>query len=139
MPTYIALIHKNARGCYGISFPDFPGCTSAANYFPDVLSQATEALNFHIKGMNEDGTSLPEPSSFETIMADPENRGAAVMLVPVTVRLVERLLNAVRAYLTAEQNVEDTRYSCIDERIDAFNKLRAARKVLDDVLASYES
>ena len=27
--NYIALIHKDARSDYGVSFPDFPGCITA--------------------------------------------------------------------------------------------------------------
>jgi len=30
MPNYIAVVHKEADSDYGVSFPDFPGCVTAA-------------------------------------------------------------------------------------------------------------
>jgi predicted RNase H-like HicB family nuclease len=83
MPSYIALLRKDPDSDYGIEFPDFPGCVTAAEDMVEVRELAEEALRFHIEGLLEDGGSLPKPSNFEKIMANPENRNAAVLLVQV--------------------------------------------------------
>jgi predicted RNase H-like HicB family nuclease len=38
MRQYIALIHKDADGDFGVSFPDLPGCVSAGS----TLDEARE-------------------------------------------------------------------------------------------------
>ncbi|MFL6197171.1 MAG: type II toxin-antitoxin system HicB family antitoxin [Thermoanaerobaculia bacterium] len=83
MPSYIALVRKDPDSDYGIEFPDFPGCVTAATDLEEARALAEEALSFHIDGMIEDGDPLPEPSEFKAIMSDPENREAAVLLVNV--------------------------------------------------------
>ena len=37
MNTYFALVHKDAGSAYGISFPDLPGCFSAADEDAEVV------------------------------------------------------------------------------------------------------
>ncbi|MGE5271176.1 MAG: type II toxin-antitoxin system HicB family antitoxin [Thiohalocapsa sp.] len=83
MRQYIGLIHKDAETDYGVSFPDFPGVITAAATLDAARTLAEEALSFHFEGMIEDGEPTPEPSSLETIMADPENRNAIAVLVAV--------------------------------------------------------
>ena len=67
---YIAIIHKEAKGAYGVSFPDFPGCITAGETLDQAKDRAAEALAFHMEGMIEDGDPLPEPSGLDKIMAD---------------------------------------------------------------------
>ena len=81
MKHYIALIHKDADSDYGVSFPDFPGCVSAGSSLDEARLFAIEALSLHMEGMIEDGERLPEPSSLETIMAEPLNRDGVAILV----------------------------------------------------------
>jgi len=83
MPAYLALLRKDPDSDYGIEFPDFPGCVTAAEDMAEARVLAEEALLFHIEGLLADGEPLPKPSNFEKIMADPENRQAAVLLVQV--------------------------------------------------------
>ena len=85
MANYIALIHKDDHSDYGVSFPDFPGCISAGSTLDEARAGAEEALALHIEGLVEDGESLPEPSSLQGIMADPENRDGVVILVSTPV------------------------------------------------------
>ena len=47
---------------------------------------AAEALALHVEGMLEDREPIPEPSSLDTIMNDPENRDAVAFLVEVPTR-----------------------------------------------------
>ncbi len=82
MREYIAVIHKDARSDYGVSFPDLPGCVSAGATLDDARAMAAEALEFHVEGMVEDGEPLPEPSSLEAVMQETINRDAVAILVP---------------------------------------------------------
>jgi predicted RNase H-like HicB family nuclease len=83
MPAYLALMRKDSDSDYGIEFPDFPGCVTAAQDMEHARELAEEALLFHIEGILADGEPLPRPSNFEKVMADPGNREAAVLLVQV--------------------------------------------------------
>ena len=42
---------------------------------------AEEALAFHVEVMVADGEAVPESSSLEAVMADPDNRDGVVILV----------------------------------------------------------
>jgi predicted RNase H-like HicB family nuclease len=57
--TYIALIHKEADSDYGASFPDLPGCVTAASTIDEVLTTAREALALHVEDMLENGEEIP--------------------------------------------------------------------------------
>lgn len=81
MRNYIGLIHKDADSDYGVSFPDFPGVVTAGTDLDDAHKMAEEALALHVDGMIEDGDAIPEPTSLETVMADPENKSGVAILV----------------------------------------------------------
>jgi predicted RNase H-like HicB family nuclease len=81
--NYIGLIHKDADSDYGVSFPDFPGVVTAGKCLDDARAMAEEALSFHVDGLLEDGEAIPEPSSLEEVMSDPENRDGVAILVAV--------------------------------------------------------
>lgn len=86
MKTYIALLRKEEGSSYGVDFPDFPGCITGGETMDAAYREAPEALQLHIKGMLEDGEDIPEPSSLDKILADPENEGA----VPFPVEIPEQ-------------------------------------------------
>lgn len=81
MSSYIALMRKEEGSDFGVDFPDFPGCVTAGKNLEDARRMAEEALRFHAEGLLEDGESLPEPSSLETVTSDPENHDAVAFLV----------------------------------------------------------
>ena len=85
MANYIALIRKEEGTCFGVDFPDLPGCTSAGDTLDQARHMAAEALALHIEAMRADGDPIPEPSSLEAIMADEFNRGAVAVPVPAPV------------------------------------------------------
>ncbi|GKQ53138.1 type II toxin-antitoxin system HicB family antitoxin [Bradyrhizobium sp. Ce-3] len=82
MRHYIALIHKDPDSDYGVSFPDLPGVITAGTDLDDARAMAAEALALHLEGMVADGEAVPEPSSLEEIMANPENRSGVAVLIP---------------------------------------------------------
>jgi predicted RNase H-like HicB family nuclease len=45
MKIFLALVHKDQDSAYGVSFPDIPGCFSAADNLTDVVANAAEALD----------------------------------------------------------------------------------------------
>ena len=81
MANYIAIVHKEAKSDFGVSFPDFPGCITAGKNIDEAKDMAQEALTLHIQGMLEDGEKLPVPSRLEEIMSDPDYANAIAYLV----------------------------------------------------------
>lgn len=80
---YIGLIHKDADSDFGVSFPDLPGVVTAGTTLDDARAMAEEALALHIEGLVEDGEAVPEPSSLDDVMSDPNNRDGVAILVSV--------------------------------------------------------
>ena len=89
MSRYIALIHRGKTGSWGISFPDFPGCISAADRSSarDIVDRGARALRFHVAGLREAGMAIPKPRTVENLRADAEFADdfadAIVALVPL--------------------------------------------------------
>lgn len=81
MANYIAIVHKEAKSDFGVSFPDFPGCITAGDNIDEAKDMAQDALSLHISGMLQDGDQLPVPSKLEDIMADPDYADATAYLV----------------------------------------------------------
>jgi predicted RNase H-like HicB family nuclease len=85
MANYIAVVHKDRKSDFGVSFPDFPGCITAGSTIDEAKDMAHEALSLHIKGMIEDGENIPAPSKLEDVMDDPAySDSAAILVVSVT-------------------------------------------------------
>jgi predicted RNase H-like HicB family nuclease len=81
MANYIAVVHKDPKSDFGVSFPDFPGCITAGSTIDEAKDMGHEALSLHVKGMQEDGENIPVPSRLEDIMDDPGYTDAAAILV----------------------------------------------------------
>jgi predicted RNase H-like HicB family nuclease len=84
----IALVHEES-GSYGISFPDFPGCVSAARSLDEAVQRGAAVLAFHVAGMIEDGDELPVIRSLAQMQSDrrfrADAKGAVVVAVPLDV------------------------------------------------------
>ena len=72
MKPYIAIVHKEENSAYGMTFPDAPGCFSAADEIDELFAMANEALELWAAGMREEGRPIVEPRDFEALRADPE-------------------------------------------------------------------
>ncbi|MBV8737955.1 MAG: type II toxin-antitoxin system HicB family antitoxin [Alphaproteobacteria bacterium] len=129
MRQYIGLIHKDAESDYGVSFPDFPGVVTAGRSLDEARTMAAEALECHVEGMIEDGEALPEPSSLEAVMADPQNRDGVAILVA----LKEKAPRAVRINVTMPEDL----LAAVDRYAEAHGFTRsgflaqAARRALE--------
>ena len=64
MTEYIAIIHKEKNSDFGASFPDLPGCISAAKTLENLRPMIEESIGLHIEGMIEDGEALPTMHNF---------------------------------------------------------------------------
>ncbi|RLB55645.1 MAG: CopG family transcriptional regulator [Deltaproteobacteria bacterium] len=85
MSTYIALVRKEKGSSFGVEFPDFPGCISAGDSLDEAVANAKEALEFHVRGMIEDGDKIPNPSDLNLIMSKPSFKNAVPVLIDVPV------------------------------------------------------
>ena len=101
MANYIAVVHKDLKSDFGISFPDFPGCITAGSSIDEAKDMAHDALSLHIKGMLEDGENIPAPSKLEDIMDDPDYSDAVAILV---VSLSETKPRSVRVNITVPED-----------------------------------
>ncbi len=117
---YVAYLHKDKHSDYGVSFPDFPGCVTAASTLEEARRIAAVALSFHIAGMREDGEIVPEPSNLDDLRDDPAMKGAVAFLVQVAEP--ER---TVRFNITARES----QLSQIDSRARAAKLTRSAYMV----------
>ncbi len=81
MANYIAIVHKETKSDFGVSFPDFPGCITAGKSIDDAKDMAQEVLTLHIQGILEDGEQLPVPSKLEDIIDNPDYANAIAYLV----------------------------------------------------------
>lgn len=89
MSEYIAVIHKEPKSAFGASFPDLPGCISAAASLEELRPMIGESLGLHIEGMIEDGEVVPEPSPLETIMKSKNYKDAVAVMVVKAPALAE--------------------------------------------------
>jgi antitoxin HicB len=73
MPYYIALIHKDADSCYGVSFPDVPGVLTAADTIDEAMTKAAEVLEFAAADWSDlGGERFPPPRSIDELRRDPK-------------------------------------------------------------------
>ena len=64
---YLVIVEKGPTS-FGAYVPDLPGCVAAAGTRDEVLQLIREAIEFHIEDLREEGTPVPEPSSFSAIV-----------------------------------------------------------------------
>ena len=68
MPHYIALIHKQADSCYGVSFPDVPGVTTAGDTIDEAMQKAAEVLEFAAEDWSDHtGGQFPQPRTIDAL------------------------------------------------------------------------
>ena len=78
--TYLAVLEPGEDGSYSISFPDLPGCFSYGDNLSDAQHMAEEAASLHVYGMEQDGETIPTPS---TRLPKEETEGNVIM--PITI------------------------------------------------------
>jgi predicted RNase H-like HicB family nuclease len=58
-----AIVIEKGEGNYGAYVPDLPGCVAVGDTIEQTRREIREAIEFHLDGMREDGTPIPQPSS----------------------------------------------------------------------------
>jgi antitoxin HicB len=76
---YIALIHKESSSSYGVSFPDVPGVTAAADSIDEAMERAGEVLALAADDWNDlKQEDFPSPRTIDQLRDDPEFAADAV-------------------------------------------------------------
>src|SRR5689334_18666074 len=90
MRYYVALVHKQGNSAFGVSFPDFPGCVTAAETIEEAIERGSEILAAHVAGMQEDGDEIPGPRTVEEIYKAGEDwidfEDAMIAMIPLLER-----------------------------------------------------
>lgn len=58
-----AIVIERAENNFAAYVPDLPGCIATGKTVEETEQQIREAIEFHIRGMREDGVPIPDPSS----------------------------------------------------------------------------
>lgn len=58
---YIVRIEKDSDSDWGASVPDLPGCIATAKTLDGTLRRIRAAIEMHVRGLREDGESIPCP------------------------------------------------------------------------------
>jgi predicted RNase H-like HicB family nuclease len=58
-----AVVIEQADGNYSAYVPDLPGCVATGATIAEVEREISEAVQFHLEGMREDGAPIPQPSA----------------------------------------------------------------------------
>lgn len=58
-----AIVIEKGENNYAAYVPDLPGCVATGRTIEETEQQIREAVEFHLRGMREDGLPIPEPSS----------------------------------------------------------------------------
>ena len=126
MTYFYAIVHKDEDSAFGVTFPDLPGCFSAADEMNDIVANSVEALTLWF----EDAEPVA-PSSIEDIRksaADDLAAGAFIVAVP----WIEPAKTLERVHLSMDSAI----VAAIDEAASRRRQTRsafladAARKVI---------
>ena len=57
-----AIVIEKAENNYAAFVPDLPGCIATGETIEETEREIREAIEFHLRGMREDGLPIPTPS-----------------------------------------------------------------------------
>ena len=118
--TYLALIHKDPDSSFGVTFPDFLGCTSGGDTFEEAREMAREALALRLEGMAADGEDIPPPCSADAALAD-EFAGYAIAIIVVEAlpeRKEEEAQAEFEAFLASDEYQEIHGHPLTEDELD---------------------
>lgn len=58
-----AVVIEKAENNYAAYVPELPGCVATGRTIKEIQAEIQEAIQFHLRGMREDGLSIPAPYS----------------------------------------------------------------------------
>lgn len=59
---YVVIIERGGRS-HSAYLPDLPGCIATGKTIEELKRRMSEAVELHLRGMREDGLSIPKPTS----------------------------------------------------------------------------
>jgi len=59
---YLVVLERTERN-YGAHAPDLPGCVATGQTPEETLQRMLEAIEMHVRGIEEDGLPVPEPTT----------------------------------------------------------------------------
>jgi predicted RNase H-like HicB family nuclease len=64
---YTIIIEKAVNN-YSAYVPDLPGCISTGATIEETKRNIRDAVEFHLRGMEEDGDPIPEPTTLADVI-----------------------------------------------------------------------
>ena len=101
MQHFYAIVHKDTESAFGVTFPDLPGCFSAADAIDDVLPNACEALELWFE--DADATQPRRLDEIRDLAAVDLAEGAFIVAVP----RITRTGRQVRANISLDRGMLD--------------------------------
>ena len=101
MQYFYAIVHKDADSAFGVTFPDLPGCFSAADQIDEVLPNACEALELWFE--DADATQPRGLDEIRDLAAPDLAEGAFIVAVP----RITRSGRQVRANISLDRGMLD--------------------------------
>jgi predicted RNase H-like HicB family nuclease len=83
-PVYVYV--GDAKHAHGVTFPDFPGCFSAADKWSDLPAAVQEAVEAHFNGEPD---AVPPPTPLENLVNQPEYSDGVWMLVELELSRID--------------------------------------------------
>ena len=84
---YPVYVHPgDADHAHGVTFPDFPGCFSAADKWSDLPAAVQEAVEAHFNGEPD---AVPPPTPLENLVNQAEYTGGVWMLVELDLSRID--------------------------------------------------
>ncbi|ADE13806.1 protein of unknown function UPF0150 [Nitrosococcus halophilus Nc 4] len=110
---YPVYIHPgDNKHAHGVTFPDFPGCFSAADSWEELPAKIQEAVELYFEG---ETMEIPPPTPLEELVQRPEFEGGVWMMVDIdfsrvrpkavriNISLPEALVRRIDEYAKAHQ------------------------------------
>jgi predicted RNase H-like HicB family nuclease len=83
MQRFYTAIIEQAKGGFGVFFPDLPGCTSFGRTVEEAASNAYGAAQAHVALSQEYGDTIPEARAPDAIPRERDVKEKARLLIPV--------------------------------------------------------
>lgn len=83
---FVALVHTDDAGSYGVSFPDAPGVVAVGRSIEEALESGRKALRSHFNALQDEGFDVPEARPLEAVINDPafaDDRAEAILVSAV--------------------------------------------------------
>lgn len=125
---YIGIVHHDAGTAWGLTFPDLPGCFSAADEFADLPAQGAEAVALWLEQAAADGRDWPAASSLDAVRGHQDADGA-VSFLPIAAPSQDR---CVRLNVTLPESLVHRIDARVGPRGRSSFLASAARVVLED-------